>query len=102
MDAKPQDLDVVHNEKRARFEIEVEGHLAEANYIRTTNGRIVFTHTEVPVALEGQGLAGRLARHVLGYAREEELVVVPLCPFMAAYIRRHPEYRDLVLPGFKL
>jgi len=50
----------------------------------------------VPPALEGRGIAGKLARAALDYARERKLSVIPRCPFVAAYIRKHPEYQSLV------
>jgi uncharacterized protein len=69
--------------------------IAFAAYLR--HGReIVFTHTEVPPALEGRGVGSRLARAALDDARRHGLTVIPRCPFIAAFIRRHPEYRDLV------
>ena len=55
-------------------------------------------HTEVPEALQGHGIAGKLAAHALTYARENGLDVVPLCPYVAKYIKDHPEFADLVAP----
>ena len=69
--------------------------VAFAAYLRH-GGEIVFTHTEVPPALEGRGVASALARAALDDARRKGLAVIPRCPFVAAFIRRHPEYRDLV------
>lgn len=63
---------------------------------KTIEGRRVFTHTEVDEAFSGQGLANRLVRFALDDMRERGASIVPLCPFFAAYIRRHPEYDDLV------
>jgi hypothetical protein len=88
-------LVVVNDEKARQFQLRVEGHLALIQYVYS-NDSIVFVHTEVPPALEGRGLAGKLARAALEYAREHELSVVPRCPFVAAYIRKHPEYQSLV------
>ncbi len=65
------------------------------------NNVIIFTHTEVPGVMEGKGVAGTLIETALDAARAEDYQVVPLCPFVATYIRRHPEYRDLVLPRFR-
>jgi hypothetical protein len=59
---------------------------------------ISFIHTEVPKALAGKGIGSRLARHVLEAARAEGLKVVPVCPFIAAWMKRHPEYDDLRVP----
>lgn len=88
-------LVVENNEKARQFQLRVEGHLALIRYVYS-NGSIVFVHTEVPPALEGRGIAGKLARAALEYAREHKLSVVPRCPFVAAYIRKHPEYQSLV------
>ena len=93
---------VVENTDKRRFEVEIAGQFAFAEYILTKDGRLVITHTEVPPALEGQGVASHVIKAALDHARASKLQVMPLCPFAAAYIRRHSEYRDLVMPGFKL
>jgi predicted GNAT family acetyltransferase len=92
---------VRHDEAAARFVVETPDGPAFAAYQRA-RGLIVFTHTEVPEVLEGHGIGNRLAQAALDWARQEGVPVMPLCPFFAAYIRRHPAYRDLVLPGFHL
>jgi len=94
-----EQLEVVHNTDKNRFEVTVEGHTAVTEYMMPGN-KIIFSHTEVPVELEGNGIASKLAQTALDYARSENLKVMPLCPYVAAYIRRHPEYRELVLPGY--
>jgi hypothetical protein len=79
-----------------RFEIRVDGELAGfARYARRP-GRIIFVHTEIDDRFEGQGLAGRLIAGALDSARAAGERVVPLCPFVASYIERHPAYEDLV------
>lgn len=87
-------LDVKHNEAEHRFEINVGGEAAVLEYQRV-GGDIIFTHTEVPPAYEGKGLANKLTVTGLDYARDNHLKVVPQCPFVAAYIRKHPEYQAL-------
>jgi predicted GNAT family acetyltransferase len=84
-----------NNEAEQRYEVAVPGGLAFTAY-RLEPGRIVFTHTEVPKAAEGHGVGQELVRFALDDARARGLAVVPLCPFVAAFIERHPEYRDLV------
>jgi predicted GNAT family acetyltransferase len=86
---------VKNNEAAHRFELEAEGRTAVSEY-RRRNGTIVFTHTEVPLQLEGKGIGNALAKSALDYARSEGLRVVPRCRFIAAFIKRHPEYQDLV------
>jgi uncharacterized protein len=82
--------------ERSRFELTVDGQLAGFAEYRSQPGHIVFTHTEVDEAHQGQGLAGRLVRAALDRARRADLEVTPLCPYVASFIRRHPEYLDLV------
>jgi uncharacterized protein len=89
--------EVIRNEKTGRFEITLEGETAFAEF-RLTEGGIILPHTVVPAAFEGRGVGSQLARAALGYAREQGLAVIPLCPFIAAYIQKHPEYQDLVHP----
>ena len=64
-----------------------------------TGGRIAPFHTEVPEALSGQGVGSKLARRVLDALRAEGAKIVPRCEFVAAYVERHPEYRDLLDDG---
>jgi uncharacterized protein len=67
----------------------------KAEYV-TRDGRRVFTHTEVDDSHAGAGVAASLVRHALDDMRDQEVPVVPLCPFFRSYIARHPEYEDLV------
>ena len=64
--------------------------------------KIYLTHTEVPAALEGQGVGTELVRQVLEDIKKKELTLVPLCPFVAAYIKKHPQWRELVLKGINI
>ena len=89
---------VTNNEEGQCFETSVDGLCAFIAY-RPFPSRIVFTHTEVPLPLEGKGLASKLAHTALGFARVNHLRVVPLCPYVSSFIRKHSEYRDLVSPG---
>jgi predicted GNAT family acetyltransferase len=88
-------MDVRNNEAANRYELEVEGQLAIAEY-RLRPGRISFTHTEVPDALEGRGIGKRLVKAALDDARAKGLKVVAICPFVKHYIETHPEYGDLL------
>lgn len=84
------------NVERKRFEIDLsDGTFAFADYNLLT-GKIMFTHTEVPEAHEGQGLGSALIRAGLGAARARGLKVIPICPFFAAYMQRHAEVQDLL------
>ncbi len=86
---------VTHNEDAQRFELHVDGLRALLTYRRFPD-RIVLAHTEVPQPLEGHGLAARLARFALDFARANHLRVVSLCPYVSSFIRKHAEYQDLV------
>ena len=91
---------VVNVPEASRYELrDGDRMIGEAAY-RRRNGRIAFTHTEVDEALEGRGLGSRLVATALDDARREGLEVVPLCPFVAAYIHRHPEYQDIVAADY--
>ena len=89
------DADVVRQEALERFEVLVDGTRAGLLDYRLNSETIVLVHTEIETEHEGKGLGGQLARAALEFARSEGLNVLPLCPFVAAYIRRHPEYEDL-------
>lgn len=86
---------VVHNAAARRFELTVDGRTAFSRYLLAGN-KMVIEHTEVPVELEGRGIAGRIVRTELDYARAQKLTVLALCPYAKAFIGRHPEYQDLL------
>lgn len=79
---------------RSRYEARVDGVAAGFAEYRDHGDERAFTHTEV--TLEGRGVGGALARAALDDVRARGLRAVPMCPFIAAWIRRHPEYGDLV------
>lgn len=85
-------MNVVHNLSKSRFEAETEAGLAELDY-RRTGDTVVFTHTGVPEDAAGQGVGTALAEAGLAWAKAEGARIVPLCPFVAAYLRQHPEAR---------
>jgi predicted GNAT family acetyltransferase len=82
------------NSVRSRFELEVDGHLAFSNYKRA-GGLITFMHTEVPKELGGRGIGSAVVRGSLDIVRAQGLKVAAQCPFVAAYLDKHPEYADL-------
>ena len=91
------DIDVRDNTAASRFEALLDGGLAGFAEYHDRGGRRVFTHTEVDPAFEGRGIGGALARGALDATRAAGLGVVPLCPFIKAWIERHPDYADLVV-----
>lgn len=92
---------VRHNVPAQRFEAEVDGALARADY-RLAGDVMRMVHTEVPRALEGRGIAGALVKAAFEHARAEGLRVEPACSYVATYMRRHPETQDLLAPGASL
>lgn len=92
-------LRIEHNEAAQRWEAYVSQHRAVAAYQRSGD-TITFTHTEVPPQLEGQGIASRRVQRRLDAARDHDHTVIPLCPFVAGCIRRHPDDKALVRDDF--
>lgn len=88
-------MDVQHNEADSRFETTVAGGLALAAY-SLRDGVATFTHTEVPQAAEGQGVASVMVKFALDHAKREGWKVVPQCSFVKGYIDRHSEYKEMV------
>ena len=94
-------LQVRDNADRHRFEIDLgDGTFAIAEYTLPA-GKIMFTHTEVPPAHEGQGIGTKLIEFALGAARERDLKVIPICPFFAAYMKKHADVQDLLDPPYR-
>lgn len=78
-----------------RFELDVEGHIAFADY-RRQGERLVIDHVETPVALRGAGVASQVMQGVADTARGQGLKVLPLCSYAVAWFQRHPEQADLL------
>jgi predicted GNAT family acetyltransferase len=100
MSDERESIAVKDNPDESRYEADVDGDLAVVEY-RLDGDQIAFLHTEVPESMEGKGVGSRLARAVLDDAKSRQLEVVPLCPFIASYIRRHQEYLPLVAPAYR-
>jgi hypothetical protein len=90
------DEEVVDNAAEHRFEARFPEGLAILRYHYDTAHRLVLDHTEVPPVLRHRGIATRLAAAALDFASRRELVVVPICPFVVAYLERHPEFKRLL------
>jgi predicted GNAT family acetyltransferase/glutaredoxin len=95
-DGSPEEAQVVEVPEASRYELRLGGRLIGLAAYRRRDGRIAFTHTEVDESCEGQGFGSRLAEVALAEAERENLAVVPLCPFIAYYIEKHPKYQRLV------
>ena len=90
------DITIVRNDAARQYELTVDGVLAGTAEFRARPGRIVFTHTVVKPEYEGRGLGSRLAEFVLDDAVARGETIVPVCPFIAAYLREHAGYEASV------
>lgn len=94
------DVVVTNNDSASRYEAHVGGELAGFADYRLKDGVILFTHTEVDAQFEGKGVGGAIARYALDDVRAEgSRRVVPICPFIKAWIGRHTDYQSLVAPA---
>ena len=95
MATEDSSFEITNNERTHRFEVESADQTAFLSY-RHVGGSLTLDHTEVPPELEGRGIASKLARTALDYAREQGLQVVPICPYISKYLKNHSEYLDLL------
>ncbi|MCG2587672.1 GNAT family N-acetyltransferase [Rhodohalobacter sulfatireducens] len=84
------------NKEKKRFELQVGEITAFVDYIINKKGNIYLTHTEVPKEAEGQGYAKELLENVFREIEKRELELVPICPFVKAYLHRKPEWKKLL------
>ena len=88
---------------KKRFELGENPDVPFVEYILNTQNTIFLTHTEVPVGLEGNGIGGILVGKVLDQIKESGKLMAPLCPFVAAYLKKHPEKAEGILaPGYSI
>ena len=95
------DITITNNPAEHRYEARIGGDLAGYCEYNLLSEAIMFTHTEVLEAHEGQGVGSTIAKHVLDTARSEGKHVIPVCQFIAGYIRKHRDYADLVRPDIQ-
>ena len=84
------------NTDQSQYELETDAGLALMTYRDSPRGHRVLVHTEVPPAMQGQGVGSRLVKAVLDDARAHGRPIVPACAFVKSYLERHPEYADIV------
>jgi len=89
---------VTDNAARQRFELEIDGQVVFADY-RRRGSVVIVPHVEAPVALRGTGASGQLMAGMLALLRERGERIVPTCSYAAAWIRRHPEFLDVLADG---
>lgn len=92
-----KDYTLIDNTEEKQYEFHIDGYLAKIEYIKTNKGAIYLTHTEVPIPLEGRGIATQLLEKVLKDIEAKDLRLVPLCPFVVGYLQKNPDWRKLVI-----
>jgi predicted GNAT family acetyltransferase len=90
------DITITNHPEQHRYEAAIDGKLAGYSEYNLLSEAVLFTHTEVLPEHEGRGVGSAIARHVLDEARTKGLHVIPVCQFIAGWIRKHREYADLV------
>ena len=93
---------LIDNVALHQYEFRIGDLIPRIEYIKTKNGEIYLTHTEVPSALEGKGVGSSLVRLALEDIKRQQLRLVPLCPFVAGYVQKHPEWKRLVMEGINI
>lgn len=93
-------IPVVKNEAKKRFEIEIDSHIAFINY-GEFGSQIALVHTEVPEALGGKGVAAALVEKTLTFLEDKGKTILPFCPYVFAYIKKHPDWKRIVSSKFK-
>ena len=94
------DIPLVKNEAKKRFEIEIDGHFAFIDY-RIMGKDLALVHTETDPELKGKGAAAAVVEKTLHYLEDNNVTLNPFCPYVFAYIKRHPEWKRIVSPKFK-
>jgi hypothetical protein len=95
------DYKLIDNTEAKQYEYHIDGVIAKIEYIKAKD-KIYLTHTEVPKELEGKGVASSLVKRVLEDVETKGLTLIPMCPFVATYIKRHPDWKKLVLKGINI
>jgi uncharacterized protein len=89
--------EVKHDQEDLRFYMEIGDEEAELTYSYTDENAMDFDHTFVPESARGQGLAHKLVRCGLDFARDNDYKAIASCPAVEAFVKRHPEYNDIML-----
>lgn len=97
-----ENYELIDNSPAHQYEFRIGNEIAKIEYIKSEKGEIYLTHTEVPVSLEGRGIGSQLIEKTLQDIELQKLRLVPLCPFVAGYIQKHPDWRRIVMRGINI
>ena len=97
-----EDYKLIDNEEKHRYEFQIDGKIAEIDYIKSNNGEIYLVHTEVPASLGGKGVGSQLAEKALAAIERQGRRRGPLCPFVDGYSPNHPEWKRIVMRGIHI
>lgn len=92
-----ENLQVIHNAAASRFEMDIQGKKALINYQKRGEDTYNLYHAEVPPEFEGRGYGSHLVKGALEQIKAEGKKFIPMCPFIAAFVRRHPEYQEFAV-----
>lgn len=97
-----EDYLLIDNSTKNQYEFHVGNLIPRIEYIKSVNGEIYLTHTEVPFGLSGRGIGSQLVRKALEDVENQDLRLIPLCPFIASYIRKNPKWKSIVMRGINV
>ena len=95
-------MEFIVNYEKKRFELHTEGYIAFIDYILNNENIMFLTHTEVPKELEGKGIGRTLVQNSLEFLKENDYKLAPLCPFVAAYVKKNPEWKTILAKGYSV
>lgn len=93
-------IELIINEEKKCFELPVADHTAFIEFNLNNENVLFLTHTEVPKALEGKGVGSAIVEKTLNYIQEQNYRLAPICPFIAKYLIRHPEWKSILAIGY--
>jgi len=97
-----EDYKLIDNINENQYEFHIEGYIPKIDYIKSDDGDIFLTHTEVPIQVEGRGIGTQLVQKSIEDIDRQGLQLVPLCPFVLGYIRKNPEWKRIVKNGIRV
>ncbi|MBT8220546.1 MAG: N-acetyltransferase [Bacteroidia bacterium] len=94
-------MELINDGEKKHYEFHIGEHVPRVEYM-AVGGKMFLNHTEIPRELEGQGIGSQLIKAVLEDVEKKGLILMPMCPFVAGYIQRHPEWKKLVHKGINI